>query len=380
MIDAAKRTSTSDLMEAAMPRPRPPFLHRQVERGKTFWYVRRHHGTRTRIRAPFGSDEFWREYEAACAGRGSKQLLQTRNNYETAPLGSLAWLIERYRETSAWTDLSLATRRQRENIFKKILEGAGQKPYAKITSETIEAGCARRKDTPAQARHFLDTLRGCFRWAKKAKLVKLDPTADVDTPKQKKSAGFAVWSDDDVVAYQRRWPLGTRERVWLDVGLYTGLRRGDAVRLGRQHVRDGVITLKTEKTGTEVTIPILPELAATLAAGPCGDLHLIVGASGKPFTKESFGNEFRKACRKAGIRGKPFHGLRKLAATRLANAGATGHMLDAFFGWSGGRTAAIYTRGADRRRLGVEAGQLLIDDLDVLEDLDEVLRKRPARC
>jgi hypothetical protein len=42
-------------------------------------------------------------------------------------------------------------------------------------------------------------------------------------------------------------------------------------------------------------VPILPELADTLAAGPCGDLAFIVGANGKPFTKESFGNEFRKA-------------------------------------------------------------------------------------
>jgi integrase len=28
---------------------------------------------------------------------------------------------------------------------------------------------------------------------------------------------------------------------------YTGLRRGDAVRMGVQHVRDGVITIRTEK-------------------------------------------------------------------------------------------------------------------------------------
>ena len=36
--------------------------------------------------------------------------------------------------------------------------------------------------------------------------------------------------------------------MWLDVLLFTGLRRGDAVILGRQHVRDGVATLRTEKS------------------------------------------------------------------------------------------------------------------------------------
>ena len=350
-----------------MPRPRPPGLHREVARGKVFWYVRSGHSPRIRLRAPFGTAEFWTEYHAAVAAltSGAKTAMV---NPEAAPLGSMMWLVERYRETGAWTNLSLATRRQRENIFKQIIATAGQQPYAKITSATIEAGRERRKDTPSQARHFLDTLRGLFWWAKKAKLIKVDPTADVDDPKRPKTDGFAIWGEDDVAAYRRCWPLGTRERVWLEVGLNTGLRRGDATIAGRQHVTYppgyplGVITLKTAKTGTEVTVPILPELADALAAGPCGDLAFIVGANGKPFTKESFGNEFRKACRKACIRNHPFHGLRKLAATRLANAGGSGHMLDARFGWSGGRTAAIYTREADRRRLGLEAGELLVNE------------------
>ena len=47
---------------------------------------------------------------------------------------------------------------------------------------------------------------------------------------------------------RRRWPIGTKERVWLDVLLYTGLRRGDAVILGKQHVKNGIATIKTEKS------------------------------------------------------------------------------------------------------------------------------------
>ena len=48
------------------------------------------------------------------------------------------------------------------------------------------------------------------------------------------------------------------------------------MRFGRQHVRNGVATIKTEKSGETVTVtlPILPVLARTLAAGPCGDLDL----------------------------------------------------------------------------------------------------------
>ena len=155
-----------------------------------------------------------------------------------------------------------------------------------------------------------------------------------------------------MATYERRWQIGTRQRVWLDVLLYTGLRRGDAVRFGRQHVRDGVGALKTEKSGFTVivTLPILPVLAETLAAGPCGDLTFIVGEIGQPLTKESFGNLFRAACKTAGVPGSA-HGVRKIAATRAANAGATVAQLEAIFGWSGGTMASHYTRSADRQRL-----------------------------
>jgi integrase len=206
-------------------------------------------------------------------------------------------------------------------------------------------------------------MRGLFRWAVKAGSAKSDPTVGIDNLPQSTGDGFHPWSEEEFAAYEKRWPIGTRQRVWLHVLAYTGLRRGDAVRLGRQHLRDGIATIKTEKSKgkIEVTIPILPVLAETLAAGPCGDLTFIVASDGQPFTKESFGGAFRKACRAAGVPGSA-HGVRKIAATRAANAGATEHQLKALFGWSSGRMASVYTQKADRRRLSKESAHLLAND------------------
>jgi len=39
--------------------------------------------------------------------------------------GSLRWLFERYRDSGAWNVLSVATRRQRENIMKHVLDTGG---------------------------------------------------------------------------------------------------------------------------------------------------------------------------------------------------------------------------------------------------------------
>jgi integrase len=237
-----------------------------------------------------------------------------------------------------------------------VIETAGHQPYARITADTILAGKERRATTPHQARNFLDTMRGLFRWAHKAKLIKVDPTAGVYNPKCKGGPGFIAWTEKDAAAYEARWPVGTRQRVWLDVLLYTGLRRGDAVRLGRQHVRDGVATLKTEKSGltVEVALPILPVLQQTLDAGPCGDLTFIVGENGRPLTKESFGNMFKAACKAAGVPGSA-HGVRKIAATRAADNGATEVDLMSIFGWTDAKMAAHYTRTADRKRRAAQA-------------------------
>ena len=56
----------------------------------------------------------------------------------------LRWTIDRYRNSSAWAVLSTATRRQRENIFRAVINTAGDEAVKDITAETIRAGRERR--------------------------------------------------------------------------------------------------------------------------------------------------------------------------------------------------------------------------------------------
>ena len=81
-----------------------------------------------------------------------------------------------------------------------------------------------------------------------------------------------------------RWPRGTRERLAFDLLLYTGLRRGDAVRLGRPHLRNGIATIRTKKTGETVTIPLCRHFRKSIAAGPVGELTFICGVAGHPMS------------------------------------------------------------------------------------------------
>lgn len=339
-----------------MPRKLPLFVHRERTRhGKVLYYFRQKMGPRTRL-PDYGTEGFHEAYKAALAG------LPPPVRRGAPRAHTLAWLIAQYRAASSdWAILSPATRRQRDNIFVTLIDAHGNDPYRAITHSSIIASREKRVKTPSQARNFLDAMRGVFRWAKAALLVDEDPTEGVANPKRPKGKGFAAWTVTDVERYQARWPVGTKERVWFDVLFYTGLRRGDAVLIGRQHVRDGIATIRTEKSGeiVEVNIPIPSELSATLEAGPTGDLAWICGTHGDPLTKESFGNRFREACNEAGIKGKSAHGVRKIAATIAAEAGLTVAELEALFGWTGGTMASHYTRTANRKSLAIQgAGKI----------------------
>lgn len=331
-----------------MARKRPPYLHRETGRnGETFWYVRIGHGPRIRIRGEYGSPEFRSAYHAAVGGETPPPRRKKRG------VGSLAWLIDLYRESSDWRRLSPATKSQRDNIFSHIIAGAGDYPAAGITRRDIIDGRERRAATPAAANNYLKTVRALFKWAVGTEILRSDPTQGVDRAATT-GDGFHVWSEEEIEKYEAHWPIGTRERLWLAVFLYTGLRRGDAACLRHDQIKNGVILMRAEKNKAQLAIPILPELQAVIDASPKGETTLISTHGGKQLTKESLGNLFREACMAAGVPGRA-HGLRKAGATRAANNGATERELEAIFGWHGGRMAAHYTRAADRGRLAKQA-------------------------
>jgi integrase len=336
-----------------MPRQRPPHLVKQTTRhGKPVWYVRVGHGPRVRLKSPYGSPEFGADYQAAI--RGEKAASEPRK----PGAGTLRWLWNQHLNSSAWASLGRATQRQRINIMTRVLEDAGAMPLADMTRAHILDGRERRKATPSQANNFLNTMRSLFRWAKDSELVAADPTEDVKIVSRPRTGGFKVWSEDEIERFEAHWPIGTRERLALDLLLYTGLRRGDVVRLGRQHVRDGVFRIRTEKGGVEVVAPILPPLARSIEATKTGDLTYIIGERGRPMVKEAFGIWFRRACNAAGCPGSA-HGLRKAGATRAAENGATVAQLRALFGWRDDQMPSLYTRSADTAKLAMKAASKL---------------------
>jgi integrase len=334
-----------------------PHLQREVTRhGKVIWYVRVQRGPRIRVDGEFGTPEFHAAYRDALAN-GAPAKIKT----VVAERGSYAAFIKEYMASPSWAALAKETRKQFSYQLARVADTAGDIPFRSATKAKIVEGRDRRRHKPTDANKFVKAMRKLFAFAVARDYMTANPADGIELiPLPNKRIGFHTWSEDEIERYEARWPVGSRERLALDLLLFTGLRRSDAVRLGRQHIKDGIATIRTEKTGEPVVIPVLPPLAASINASPTGDLAFIATSRGKPFSKESFGVWFKRACMAAGVPGSA-HGLRKAGAVRAAEAGATEAQLNALFGWrEGSRESSTYTRKARRTVLAKDAAKLLI--------------------
>jgi integrase len=116
--------------------------------------------------------------------------------------------------------------------------------------------------------------------------------------------------------------------------------------MGRQHIKDGLLSVRQQKTKTTLVIPITQPLREVLAAHPADNLTFLTTHTGKPFSPGGFSNWFGHECAEAGLAGLSAHGLRKAMCRRLAEAGRSVNQIAA---------VARYTRAADQQRMAAEA-------------------------
>jgi integrase len=243
-------------------------------------------------------------------------------------------------------------------------EPIGFCPLAHVSAQKVKRLRDLKHDLPGAANNRRKYLSAMFGWAIETTppLMKTNPAREVRRIKYA-TEGFHSWTPDEVRQFEERHPIGTKARLALALLLFTGVRRGDMVALGRQHVRDGWLRFIPSKTRYKrrrlSEKPLLPELARIIAASPTGDLTFLVTAYGRPFTAAGFGGWFRDRCNEAGLPHCTAHGLRKAGASLAAENAATVNQLMAIFDWDTPAQAKIYTDAADRKRMAGEAMGLL---------------------
>jgi integrase len=204
---------------------------------------------------------------------------------------------------------------------------------------------------------MLKALRSIFKYAVDADHCEVNPARDV--PYLRGSVdGFHSWTIGEVERFETTHPVGSKQRLAMGLLLYTGQRISDAMRLGPANLQDGWLVFTQHKNRNRkpirMEIPVRPELLELIEATPTGSETFLTNSLGKPYTAHRCGDWFAEACIAAGVPGRS-HGLRKAAAARLAELGATEKEIMSITGHTTSQEIKRYTDAADKRILAEKA-------------------------
>jgi integrase len=322
--------------------------------GRTRYYFRKGKGARKVLPGVPGADDFMIAYQAALGGEGTSREARKRG-----ATGTFDRLVQDYYASADYKRLATDTQGAYQRIIDSLLREAniGHRLVAQMTRQHVQLIVGRRAATPAAANHFLKKLRILLRFAIDNGWRKDDPTIRI---RMFAGGEFHAWTEDEIRQFERRWPVGTRERTAFALLLFTGQRGSDVRRMGWQDVRENAIHVVQLKTGQKLWIPLHADLAAVLQ--PCRrDVGSILQTTfGKPFTVKGIGNFMANRIAASGLPPRcVMHGLRKAAARRLAEAGCSTKEIAAITGHRTLQEIERYTKAADQKRLAVAAMERL---------------------
>jgi hypothetical protein len=223
---------------------KPKYTHGYINRhGKPCFYLRRPGHKKVRLPGLPWSPEFMAAREAALNGDWIKQ--EEIGAKRTVP-GTVNAAIVSYYQTSAFTNgLAEVTQKNRRAILERFREEHGDKRIALMHKKALQT--ILDKKSPAAALSWRKALRGLIDHAMSLDMLATDPLAGVKlTPLTSK--GHHPWELEECARFEAHHALGTRERLAYELLLQVGHSRCDIVRMGRQHVRNGVLSLQLWRT------------------------------------------------------------------------------------------------------------------------------------
>jgi integrase len=334
-----------------MPRKLPPYCECWRDRhGRLRIYFRKAKGQRIPLPVDVASDAFAIAYQAALAG----QLEQPSKRPVRAATGTIGALIISYMQSAPYIGLRDTTKAGYASGIETLRVQHGHRTIAGLSRERIVTGILRPyANKPGAALGMLKILRVLIRHAIEIGWLTHDPSLGIKRPKTNE---IRSWTDAEIQTFERKWSIGTKQRLAFALMLYTGQRRSDIHRMTWADLNNGTIRVVQQKTKNKLAIPLHRELVAVLAAADRNHVTIINTEYGQPFTVDGFSQWMRSAITAARLplECQP-HGLRKAAGRRLAEAGCTAHEIMAVLGHKTLSEAERYTRDADQTQLATAA-------------------------
>ncbi|KIN65538.1 Phage integrase family protein [Sulfitobacter noctilucae] len=328
-----------------MSKTKLPYLRSKLRRGRWFHTYRRGevertlgvhglHPTDPKVVAAWAAEHArWQEMPP-CTG--------------TPASGTFAWALDIYLSgNKRWPKYAKGTQKSRAAIFARYRKAQGTRPLSTITGETIERALYAKGGHGAVNEY--KALMPVFEHLYRKGFIKKNPMLGIRLDKPK-IEGFPEAQAEDIAAFQKRWPVGTVQRLIFDLALYTGAARSDLAKLGRKNIGDDLLIYRRQKSTVNARVPLTAELRAVISQTPDISPTFILNARGKSFAAGSLGNLFGDAAKDAGMNAR-LHGLRKAFCIYWAEQGATTHQIAAMAGHLSLSEVERYTRAADRERM-----------------------------
>lgn len=314
-----------------------PYVVTVRAKGKDYLYFRK--GKTYKRLPPLEHKDFHARYEQLCK----------KDAPRTAPSlpGSFGDLCDNYITSSAYRNLAKSTQKEFRRHVDMLKGDWTDLPPKSITRAAVLEYRESLSKHPRKADYSIQVLRRILNWGIDRGMLKVNPAA---RPGRFKTArGNQPWSDADIAAYRTANAKNDMMLLTLTLGLATGQRRGDLIKMTRADYNGSEIAVLQNKTGEKVWVPVHPTLKGDLDG--IKRFMLLQSERGKAFTARHLSNHFLSATRHANLNGLTLHGLRVTAAIWMAEAGCTDAELQAILGWRTVAQAQAYRKQANKRAM-----------------------------
>jgi len=314
--------------------------------GNLHRYFRRKGGKNLPLSGKPGSTEFMEQYNAYLSDQPAPIKQQVN--------GSFAKLVDDFYASPWFTkNIKASSQRTYRTVLNKLSSDHGHRGVDMMTPEAVQRIIEKiAGEHPAMANLTKAVLRRLMTFAVKHRVVASNPASRMESFEM---GEHHCWTEKELAQFEQKWPLGTRQRLAYEALLCTVQRIGDVAAMSRTDITDGTIRVVQEKTGTELHIPILPQLEAAMKAYPARGLA-IVGAerTGSPMTVGSLSLVMSEAIEAAGLPDRCVsHGLRKASMRRMAELGFSTHQIASWSGHKTLREIEHYTKAAEQKKMAL---------------------------
>jgi hypothetical protein len=226
----------------------PRYVHGYFDRhGKARWYFRRAGFKKVALPGLPWSPQFMAAYENAAAGQpleiGSKRVKPGTMRALAISYFNSAGPISNS-ECLGFRSMKRSTQGVYRNVINRFCEETGKAgiKYGDISAAAMQRQhvimlMAAKVEKPDAANGLRKALRAMMAHAVAIGLRSDDPTQGVKAIKPKSKAGFHRWTEAEIAQFEARHPIGTKARLAMALGLFTGQARQDVVLMGPQHVK-----------------------------------------------------------------------------------------------------------------------------------------------